>query len=237
VKPTPLLGVVALLAFTSSSIATADDGSGPLGVTAVAPPGSVVDRVGAVFRDGTGGGHFCTASVVPSPRHDLLVTAAHCLDGGGGLVFAPAYRDGAAPYGVWKVTGTFLADGWDEDTDVGFARVEKLGGVGVQDLVGANPFVTHRATGATAVTVVGYPRSREVPLACTNRPTSHSPTQQRIECPGLSGGTSGSPWVDGDGQVVGVLGGHEAGGATDDVSYSAVLGDEVAALYRRAAGS
>ena len=40
--------------------------------------------------------------------------------------------------------------------------------------------------------------------------------------------------MNGDGQVVGVLGGHEQGGATADVSYSVVLGAEAAALYRRA---
>lgn len=39
-----------------------------------------------------------------------------------------------------------------------------------------------------------------------------------------------------DGQVVGVLGGHEGGGATADVSYSVVFRAEAAALYREAAG-
>ena len=72
---------------------------------------------------------------------------------------------------------------------------------------------TGTATGATAVTVIGYPAAREVPISCTNRPTAHSPTQQRIACPDFTGGTSGSPWVNGDGQVVGVVGGHEQGGA------------------------
>lgn len=74
-----------------------------------------------------------------------------------------------------------------------------------------------------------------MPVRCTDKPVAHSRTQQRIDCPDFSGGTSGSPWVNGDGQVVGVLGGHEEGGATDDISYSVVLGHEAAALYRRAA--
>lgn len=42
------------------------------------------------------------------------------------------------------------------------------------------------------------------------------------------------PWVNGDGQVVGVIGGHEAGGDTDDVSFSVVLGKEAAKLYKAA---
>ncbi|GGU37295.1 hypothetical protein GCM10010244_74580 [Streptomyces coeruleorubidus] len=55
-------------------------------------------------------------------------------------------------------------------------------------------------------------------------------------CPGFAGSTSGSPWVNGDGQVVGILGGHEDGGTTPDVSYSVVLGAQAGRLYREAAG-
>ncbi|ALV34873.1 trypsin-like peptidase domain-containing protein [Streptomyces sp. CdTB01] len=243
----PVFAAVVLLvpAVTSASLADADDGPGPFGVTAVAAAGAPTDRVGALFgADRAGklaGGHFCTASVVHSPGRDLVVTAAHCLDGDGGLIFVPGYRDGKAPYGVWTVRKRFLPDGWakgqDEDSDVAFAVVaakDGKDGKRVEDVVGGNRFVTGTATGATAVTVTGYPNSREVPVSCTNKPTPHSSTQQRIDCPSLSGGTSGSPWVNGDGQVVGVLGGHEEGGSTDDISYSVVLGTEAAELYRDA---
>lgn len=96
--------------------------------------------------------------------------------------------------------------------------------------------MTGTATGATAVTVIGYPASRDLPISCTNKPTAHSRTQQRIDCPAFTGGTSGSPWVNGNGQVVGILGGHEQGGSTPDVSYSVVLGAEAAALYRDVVG-
>jgi hypothetical protein len=246
--PVYLAIVLLVSAVTSGSLAVADDGPGPFAVTAVAAAGPRTARVGALFdadrRSSLPGGHFCTASVVHSPHHDLVVTAAHCLDGDdhdGGLVFVPGYRDGRAPYGVWRVERVVLPDGWsegqDEDSDVGFAVLADQGGTGgkgVEDVVGGNRFVTGMATGATAVTVTGYPDSREVPVSCTNKPTPHSRTQQRLACPGLSGGTSGSPWINGEQQVVGVLGGHEQGGATADVSYSVVLGAEAAALYRDA---
>lgn len=241
----PVYAVVLILvsAFTSSSLANADDGPGPFGVTATAAAGGQSARVGALFeadrRSALAGGHFCTASVVHSVHRDLIVSAAHCLDDDGDLVFVPGYRDGRAPYGVWAVHRSFLPDGWakgqDEDSDVAFAVLEDRGGKGVEDVVGGNRFVAGMATGATAVTITGYPNSGEVPVSCTNKPTAHSPTQQRIECPGLSGGTSGSPWVNGDREVVGILGGHEEGGSTDDVSYSVVLGKEAAELYRDAA--
>ncbi|MBL1081728.1 trypsin-like peptidase domain-containing protein [Streptomyces actinomycinicus] len=240
-----LLGGVVLLALTSASVAAADDGRGPLGVTADTVAGRRSVRVGALFgadrADRPAGGHFCTASVVHSSRGDLIVTAAHCVDGDDGdLVFVPGYRDGRAPYGVWKVTRRFLPDEWterrDEGGDLAFAAVAERDGERLEDAVGANRFATGVATGATAVTVTGYPDSREVPISCTDKPTPYSRTQQRIDCPGFTGGTSGSPWVNGDGQVVGVLGGHEQGGATADVSYSVVLGDGAAELYERADG-
>lgn len=242
-KRNALLGAVVLLAVTSASEAAADGGPGPLGVTAVAAATSQSARVGALFTaDDVGrlqGEHFCTASVVHSPHHDLVATAAHCLTGVGELVFVPGYRDGEAPYGIWKVERVFLPDGWaqgqDEDSDVAFAVLGEEGGKGVEDVVGGNRFVTRTTTGATPVTVTGYPDSLEVPIRCTNRPTAHNSTQQRIACPGFTGGTSGSPWVNGHHELVGVLGGHEQGGATADISYSVVLGPEAAQLYRDAA--
>ncbi|MFI9650830.1 trypsin-like serine peptidase [Streptomyces sp. NPDC052040] len=234
-------GAFVLLAVTASSVAAADGGPEPMGVTKEAGIAPAVSRVGALFGPGGAmeGGHFCTASVVHSKAHNLIVTAAHCL-GTGAVWFAPGYRDGKAPYGVWKVTKTYVGDGWsgdqDEDSDVAFATVETLGGANIEDLVGANRFVAGQKTGGAVVTVTGYPDSRETAISCVNKPTAESGTQQRIDCPDFSGGTSGSPWVNGDGEVVGVLGGHEQGGDTADVSYSVVLGDEAADLYRSASG-
>ncbi|MFF8727819.1 trypsin-like peptidase domain-containing protein [Streptomyces sp. NPDC015171] len=241
-----LLGAAVLLTLTSASVAAADDGRGPLGVTVDAVASRPSARVGALFdADRAGrpdGGHFCTASVVHSPRGDLIVTAAHCVAGArGDLVFVPGYREGRAPYGVWKVTRRFLPGGWvegeDEDSDLAFAAVADRGGDRLEDAVGANRFTPGVATGATAVTVTGYPDAREKAITCTNRPAPQSSTQQRIDCPGFTGGTSGSPWVNGDHQVVGVLGGHEHGGTTADTSYSVVLGAEAAAVYERAVGA
>ncbi|MEU9626379.1 trypsin-like serine peptidase [Streptomyces luteogriseus] len=227
--------VVVLLGLVTASAATVDEGAGPFGVTVAGRDA----RVGVLLR-AAGGGHFCTASVVDAPRRDLIVSAAHCLGGEGGLVFVPGYRDGRAPYGEWRVRRRFLPRGWvegrHEDSDVGFAVLAPRGGTRVQDVVGGNRFVTGTATGATGVTVTGYPDARETPVSCTDKPDALGRAQQRVACPGFSGGTSGSPWVNGDGQVVGVLGGHDQGGATPGVSYSVVLGAEARRLYRQAAG-
>ncbi|WP_189958877.1 trypsin-like serine peptidase [Streptomyces alanosinicus] len=221
----------------------AKNGPGPFGVTADVAANRQTVRVGALFgadrSDDLSGGHFCTASVVHSPHGDLIATAAHCVsDPDSDLVFVPGYRDGKAPYGVWKLGHRYLPDGWskdeDEDSDLAFATVDDQGGKAIEDVVGANRFTPGTTTGATAVTVIGYPDSRERPISCTNKPTAHSSTQQRIDCPAFTHGTSGSPWINSEGQVVGVLGGYDEGGDTDDVSYSVTLGSLAAALYKDA---
>ncbi|OKK17502.1 hypothetical protein AMK16_22045 [Streptomyces sp. CB00455] len=214
----------------------------PLGVTTRAAPGTAADRVGALFAGGLGEGHFCTAAVVHSDDRDVIATAAHCLEEPGTTVFAPGYRNGEAPYGVWKVTGVHLAPGWtdaaDPDDDIAFATVVAADGAQsarVEDLVGGFPVAAEQPSDAT-VTVIGYPRSEEAPLRCTNATAPFSATQRRIDCPDLSGGTSGSPWLV-DGALAGVLGGYEGGGAVPEVSYSAVMGDQAVELYREASVS
>jgi len=201
-RPALLGAALVLLAVTSSSVAAADDGPGPFGVTVRAAENSRSVRVGALFHGGAAsggaGGHFCTASVVRSRGRDLVLTAAHCLEGETQLSFAPGYRDGRAPYGFWDVQGVFLPEGWrrdqDEDSDVAFAVLATRDGKEVEDVVGGgNPFAAHRATGATAVTVTGYPGSVDSPVTCTDKPTAYGRTQQRVECPAFAGGPAAAP--------------------------------------------
>ncbi|MEU3727282.1 trypsin-like peptidase domain-containing protein [Streptomyces sp. NPDC031705] len=213
----------------------------PLGVTGPADADATAARVGALFAGGPDGGHFCTASVVRSAGRNLIATAAHCLARPEATVFAPGYRDGAAPYGLWRVTGVYVDPGWtrdgDADADIAFATVAPADGArsgAVEDVVGGFPVAAAGQPQDVTVTVVGYPATEDAPLRCANATSLFSPTQRRIDCPALSGGTSGSPWLAG-GALAGVLGGHEGGGTVPDVSYSAVMGDRALALYRRAA--
>ncbi|MEU9302511.1 trypsin-like serine protease [Streptomyces sp. NPDC048269] len=234
-----LLALAAMAALVSVDVPDAAAGP-PLGVTAQALPGAMADRVGALFSGGLDGGHFCTASVVQSDDRDVIATAAHCLGEPDTTYFAPGYRDGEAPYGVWKVTSVHVAPGWTDgenpDDDIAFATVAPVddGRSGaVEDLVGGFPVAAEQPADAT-VTVIGYPRTDETPLRCSNTTALFSGTQRRVDCPDLSGGTSGSPWLV-DGALAGVLGGHEGGGTVPEVSYSAVMGDQAVELYREAA--
>ncbi|WP_329388723.1 serine protease [Streptomyces sp. NBC_01351] len=237
-----LLALAAVAALISVDVPDALAGA-PLGVTAQARRDATADRVGPLFAGGLDGGHFCTAAVVRSAGRDLIATAAHCLEDPDGTVFAPGYRDGEAPYGLWRLTGVHAAASWtdgeDPDADIAFATVAPVASVDegqgayVEDLVGGFPVAPAQPADATA-TVIGYPRTLEAPLRCANTTALISPTQRRIACPDLTGGTSGSPWLV-EGALAGVLGGYEGGGTVPEVSYSAVMKDQAAQLYHEAA--
>ncbi|MFB7173864.1 trypsin-like serine peptidase [Streptomyces sp. NPDC056254] len=143
-----------------------------------------------------GGEHWCTASVVDSPKGNVVATAAHCVapageDGQPGevahdglaigeLSFAPAFSgegDGTQPLGVWKVKSIHVDDRWSkwgEDTaDFAFLTIEPdEDGRSVQDAVGGSaeaPRPEWTSGYERDVTVVGYPESERNPQ---NRPVS-----------------------------------------------------------------
>ncbi|MCZ4086437.1 trypsin-like serine peptidase [Streptomyces antarcticus] len=216
--------------------------SPPPGTTlppAVVPqPGGPAAFTGALFTKGLDGDHFCTATVVHSPGRDLIVTAGHCLldgeQGEDGAVFAPAYANGVAPYGTWKLERVFEDDRWaqgtDDDYDLAFARLAPdARGRDVEDVTGAAALDTSGRAGEE-VTVTGYPADRKVPRTCTAVAVRESATEQRFDCADFPGGTSGSAWIARDGKIIGIL----TGGDTDDVSTSTVLGPYAASLYAKA---
>ncbi len=85
------------------------------------------------------------------------------------------------------------------------------------------------------ITLTGYPGTTGSPVVCDGGTTRSGLDQLRVACPGFPDGTSGGPWVTG-GAVIGVIGGHQLGGDTPDVSYSAYFDDDIAELYASATG-
>jgi V8-like Glu-specific endopeptidase len=200
--------------------------------------------VGALFTmSGAGlGSHFCTASVVDSPNGDLVITAAHCVAGiSSGVAFVPGY-DGEAPYGVWTVTGIYVDASWkassDPDDDVAFLRVSQPGSsMPIEEVTGGEQLETGTPP-RQFVEVVGYPDSSNQAIACQNWTSEPMPDQLEFDCAGYTDGTSGGPFLagvnplNGEGTLIGVIGGYEQGGSTPQVSYSAMFGANVAALYQ-----
>jgi V8-like Glu-specific endopeptidase len=212
------------------------------------PAGSTL-RVGALFDHSASGNHFCTASVVDSPDQNLLITAAHCINGGqgsgysGDIVFIPDYRDGQEPYGVWTVARLLVPPQWaassDPDYDFGFVVLQPHAGTNIEEILGANQLGTDSQF-QYLVHVTGYPDSANAPISCINWTSEQSSSQLRFECSGYTGGTSGSPWVthfssrSRTGTIVGVIGGYEQGGDSPSISYSVRFGAAVQSLYQQA---
>jgi V8-like Glu-specific endopeptidase len=207
-------------------------------------------RVGAIFEHDSSGNHFCSASVVDSPAGNVIVTAAHCINGGRGgddksdIAFVPAYSDGNAPFGEWTPERYVMDPRWvkdhNEHYDVAFVVLKDYEGKNIQEVLGGNS-ADFNAGYRHYVEVTGYPSSYSAPITCSNW-TSEADGYLEFQCGGYYGGTSGSPWVTDynaqtrTGKVVGILGGYLEGGSVHNISFSSYLGDDIEKLYNDAAG-
>ncbi len=212
-----------------------------------------VPSVGVLFYVGDDmRNHFCTASVVHSPKGNMIITAGHCSHGDE-AAFVPDYRQGSGkqPFGVWAVDREFVdprrdSTGEDSDLDFAFATVKPDGrGRQIERVTGANRLV--RTPGYTnRTTVIGYPSSdadaADQAIRCTAMTTRLEGYKQlQMRCDGFYSGTSGSPWLirfderTKTGDLIGVLGGLNGGGPdgdeSDKVSYSPINDDEIFKLY------
>jgi V8-like Glu-specific endopeptidase len=255
VRPsTSLISITALFVFAIvmvSPAGTAADSAPPV-LTASVPLSATsfagTPAVGALFVTSASGAmtHFCTASVVHSPKRDMVITAAHCLASHAAnprqVIFVPGYHDGEAPYGVWTTSRVVVDNAWastsDPDDDVAFLIVKGPAGR-IEDVTGGEQLgIDQPSTGVARV--IGYPNSQQSPVTCQNEIAEFGAGQLRFDCGRFTNGTSGGPFltdvspVTGSGLVIGVIGGYELGGYTAAVSYSPRFGSNVGALYRTA---
>lgn len=198
--------------------------------------------VGALFTTdpkGNLGYHFCTGSVVNSPKQDLVLTAAHCLSGVrvNQLAFVPGYLDGEKPYGVWSVERAVVDRAWSSsaspDDDFAFLVVRHLLPV-VGERLGIDEPAGQR------LDAIAYPEGSGAPVRCESLGIAYSADQLQFDCGGFPAGTSGAPLLlgvnasSGLGTVIGVIGGFQLGGESSDISYAARFGARLATLYRAA---
>ncbi|GAA4900852.1 trypsin-like serine peptidase [Streptomyces coeruleoprunus] len=196
--------------------------------------------------------HWCTASVVDSPKGNVVATAAHCVFEYGSaatdFTFAPAFRGpgGQKPYGAWKVRAVQVDEAWKADADdahdFAFLTLEPDSrGRQVQDVVGGLRAQWDSGP-ERRVTVVGYPNRDNNPedraVVCTTDTARDEGVKgsMRMECGGFFDGTSGSPWLADyrdakrPGRMIAVL----SGGETDTESTAVLFGRDARALYERA---
>lgn len=210
--------------------------------TPTATPFDGIPTVGPIFRGPLALGHDCTASVVASPAHDLLLTAAHCVYGlATGWSFVPGYDQGRKPYGVWHVVAAYVDHAWqtDQDPQHDFAvlRVARKDGFGVQDVVGANVLAAAPKTGSRILDVAYNAGVNDQPIRCRPR-VYYTAGFPSFNCHGYVGGSSGSPWLQRIGHhtyVRGIIGGLHQGGCYEYTSYSSRFRWSMYALLLRAA--
>lgn len=200
--------------------------------------------VGAVFLHGFTRPHTCTAAVIRSTRGNLIITAAHCFSGSGvGIIFAPGYRNGVAPYGTWTVTRSYVDPRWKSSRDPRFdyaiLQVASASGRSVMSLAGGYPLGLSQPSG-TSVWVPAYPAGTGgLPITCT-RPQTYTSGYPTLLCNGYPGGVSGSPFLVRVGSVIyvtGVLGGLHNGGCNVYTSYASPITTAINAVYARANGN
>jgi len=223
----------------AARVASTDQSGAPFNGTAA---------VGALFtRSGSKlGAHFCTASVVSSPAGNLLITAAHCMQGKSlgpatGVAFAPGYHNGRFPHGIWVVRAVYVDSAWAQDQnpddDVAFLIAGRPG-TDIQRSTGAETLRIDRPP--QMVQVIGYPDATNRPITCMAKALSFGARQMVFDCDGYTNGTSGGPFLahvsatTGEGWVIGVIGGYEQGGDAPNVSYSPRFFASVRALYETA---
>ncbi|UXY29568.1 FG-GAP-like repeat-containing protein [Streptomyces sp. HUAS TT20] len=201
--------------------------------------------------------HSCSASVVDSPGHNLILTAAHC-SGGHHSVFVPKYDNANGlnkqPYGFFRVDKWFKDPRYDapntkdktSDLDFSFAALaDSSSGEKVQNAVGGANQLVRTPSFNNNVTMVGYPKashdSADRAVRCPTQ-TWALPNFYQIQavCSGMYGGVSGGPWFSkidwakGTGQIIGNVGGYFGGGNDQNVdwlTYSPVHGDQFFRLY------
>lgn len=237
VRVTAVVALVGALATGCAVVPQARRSSPVAASTPEAAPVSPDRRIGALF---VGGGdlHACTAAVLDAPSGDLILTAAHCLDGGPDAQFAAGFAGAAAAGDLWHVDAVYLDPRWSANqnprADFAIARVSRDGGGSLAASVGGGLRLGTAPAPGTDVAVTGYPMGvGGGPIGC------HAPTSTTkagfplLRCGGLVDGTSGSPWLVGT-TITGLTGGLDGGGCAENLSYSPPFDQAAEDLLARA---
>lgn len=210
---------------------------------------------GKVFFKQGGSDYVCSGTLVNSANRSLVITAGHCVHGGGAgkvyhsnWTFVPAYNNGSRPHGTWAAQALFTLNGWansgDFTYDIGAAVLAPRAGDGVKavNLLGSRGMWWNK-TRMQHFWSLGYlsaaPFTGQTLILCT---ASHGADDNAGAGPDSIGiGCDMTPGSSGGGWVVNI--GHSGGGfvnginsykysATQPLSmYSPYFGDGARDIY------
>jgi V8-like Glu-specific endopeptidase len=165
--------------------------------------------VGVVFftDPANGLGYRCSGSALNSNSKRLVITAGHCVYGGGhymtNVVFVPRYNNGSRPYGTFAARTIRTFDAWrsssSRDHDIAmFTTSNNSSGQVLVNTVGGNG-LSWNYSHSIFLTILAYPA--DPPYDGTWQQYCQGTIRQvgifdgRIElhC-GFTGGSSGGPW-------------------------------------------
>lgn len=172
--------------------------------------------IGKLFFTQYGRNYVCSAAVVGSSYDSRgIMTAGHCVHAGDNkasgwstnVVFVPAYKDGAAPFGQWSAPSLSVRTPWytskDSAKDVGAAKLNKnASGKTITQVVGYLGFAWNQSRNLHWWEL-GYPAESPFNgnrmITCQSSyaydsPFGSSPKPMGVGCD-MTGGCSGGPWV------------------------------------------
>ena len=210
----------------------------------------------------------CTATVTDGTAaansEELVVTAAHCIEGTIGrvaytstnVVFSPMWHDGKNPFGTWRVRKAFLNSGWltcsvpvvdcktNQLYDYAVVVLSPKNGKGIGDVTGADGWSVNQPKTIASVTIAGIPATSPGTLVITTNTdtvTESGEPFRRAATPGFTDGSSGGPWLrdfsstTSRGVLIGDTGGFEQGGPSGgSPSYSNYWTGSFAAVVKAA---
>lgn len=169
--------------------------------------------VGKLFFTQGAGSFVCSASSI---GNDAIWTAGHCVSDGAGnfstnLVFVPAYKSGAAPYGTFSCPNIITFTAWHtggnlaRDSGGASCGLSSLGnGKKVSQAVGSLGFAWNQPSSTKHYNVLGYPQAAPfngaLQVQCSSSfghldtLQSFSPSTFAVGCDS-TGGVSGGPYV------------------------------------------
>jgi hypothetical protein len=165
---------------------------------------------GKVFFTLGGTDYVCSGTALLSANKSVVWTAGHCVNEGPGAyatkwAFVPAYKDGAAPFGVYVARALLTTPQWANSGDLGYdegaAVVSPANGVALTDAVGGRGIAfgydrteEYQSHGYPAAPPFNGERQWVCDSSLNLSDVREAPATMGIGC-NMTGGSSGGGWI------------------------------------------